>query len=44
MHLADMNAPQGDLIRMVARQSAAWQANHNRLAAAALPQVASQTR
>jgi hypothetical protein len=30
MHLADMNAPQGDLIRMVARQSAAWQANRGR--------------
>jgi hypothetical protein len=35
MHLADMNAPQGDLIRMVARQSAAWQANHGRSAGAA---------
>jgi hypothetical protein len=34
MHLADMNAPQGDLIRMVARQSAAWQASHARLAQA----------
>ena len=43
MHLADMNAPQGDLIRMVARQSAAWQARHARLAAAA-PYPASQTR
>ena len=43
MHLADMNAPQGDLIRMVATQSAAWQRNHNRLAAAD-PQVPSQTR
>jgi hypothetical protein len=40
MHLADMNAPQGDLIRMVARQSAAWQAEHARLALAApLPGV-----
>lgn len=44
MHLADMNAPQGDLIRMVARQSAAWQARHSRQAAAVLPQVPSQTR
>ena len=44
MHLADMNAPQGDLIRMVARQSAAWQANRNRFAAASVPQVPSQTR
>lgn len=44
MHLADMNAPQGDLIRMVARQSAAWQARHGRMAAAVAPQVASQTR
>lgn len=43
MHLADMNAPQGDLIRMVARQSAAWQARHSRLAAAT-PHPASQTR
>jgi len=43
MHLADMNAPQGDLIRLVARQSAAWQAHQNRLAAVS-PQVASQTR
>ena len=43
MHLADMNAPQGDLIRMVALQSAAWQANHVRLASAA-PQLTSQTR
>ena len=41
MHLADMNAPQGDLIRMVARQSASWQAQHARLAMA---QPASQTR
>ncbi|HTU10416.1 MAG TPA: DUF3089 domain-containing protein [Allosphingosinicella sp.] len=44
MHLADMNAPQGDLIRMVATQSAAWQRNHDRLAAAAAPQPLSQTR
>lgn len=43
MHLADMNAPQGDLIRMVATQSAAWHANHARLALAA-SQPASQTR
>jgi hypothetical protein len=43
MHLADMSAPQGDLIRMVAAQSAAWHANHARLALAA-PQPASQTR
>ncbi len=43
MHLADMNAPQGDLIRMVARQGAAWQANHARLASA-MPQPVSQTR
>ncbi len=43
MHLADMNAPQGDLIRMVATQSAAWRANHQRLAFAAA-QPASQTR
>ncbi|HYD12549.1 MAG TPA: DUF3089 domain-containing protein [Allosphingosinicella sp.] len=42
MHLADMNAPQGDLIRMVARQSAAWQANRNRFAMASQP--ISQTR
>lgn len=44
MHTADMNAPQGDLIRMVARQSAAWQARHSGHAAASAPQVASQTR
>ena len=43
MHLADMNAPQGDLIRMVATQSAAWQANHARLALAS-NQPVSQTR
>ena len=43
MHLADMNAPQGDLIRMVAAQSAAWQASHSRLALAST-QPASQTR
>ncbi len=43
MHLADMNAPQGDLIRMVATQSAAWQRNNARLASAT-PQPASQTR
>jgi hypothetical protein len=43
MHLADMNAPQGDLIRLVARQSAAWQAAHMHLASAR-PQSASQTR
>lgn len=43
MHLADMNAPQGDLIRMVATQSAAWQANRAQLASAS-PQPASQTR
>ena len=43
MHLADMNAPQGDLIRMIARQSAAWQARHLRHAAAS-PHPASQTR
>lgn len=43
MHLADMNAPQGDLIRMVATQSAAWHADHARLALAA-SQPASQTR
>jgi hypothetical protein len=43
MHLADMNAPQGDLIRLVATQSAAWQASHSRLALASA-QPASQTR
>ncbi len=37
MHLADMNAPQGDLVRLVARQSAAWQRNRARLAAAQVP-------
>ena len=38
MHLADMNAPQGDLVRMVARQSAAWQRNNRAsLAAAQVP-------
>jgi hypothetical protein len=40
MHLADMNAPQGDLIRMVARQSAAWQRNHQRLALNSAPPAA----
>jgi len=47
MHLADMNAPQGDLIRMVARQSAAWRRNHTRVALNTAPpaiQPASQTR
>ena len=42
MHLADMNAPQGDLIRMVARQSAAWRADHARLALATMAPAAAQ--
>lgn len=41
MHLADMNAPQGDLVRLVARQSAAWQAAQLRLASAG-PQPAAR--
>lgn len=47
MHLADMNAPQGDLIRLVARQSAAWQRNHLHMAmntARPAAQPVSQTR
>jgi hypothetical protein len=38
-HLADMNVAQGDMIRMVATQSAAWRMNHAGLASAA-PQAA----